>query len=234
MKFSDPGKRGRIATGLGVLEAVTWSRKDYYHFLDGVVKVAENQPADILARNLAVVRIPNQVTEKHIAENVEPLFRSKGNVRLASYFPSVNMRKTDRTTNIDSVSCLAMFGTLELQAEVHEVVDSVIERLRTLSRKSGGQFVAVDMRVEVLEKEDCQGSGDSETKSCYSPEEVALFLRKIGFDKDTTIYVTQSRWDSSLDTLKDFFPKTYTKKGKKVLDFCLLQSRNHLEMELSK
>ncbi|XP_059645488.1 protein MANNAN SYNTHESIS-RELATED 1-like [Cornus florida] len=180
--------------------------------LDGVVRVTKDQPAEISARNLAVVRVPNRVTEDHIQENIEPIFR-KGNIRLATYFPSVNMRKTTQKSNSDSVACLAMFGTLELQPEVREVVDSMVERLRALSRKSDGQFIAVDLRVDILEKKGCQGSGTHGMKSCYSPQEVALFLRNIGFDKDTTVYLTQSRWDGSLDALKDFFPKTYTKEG---------------------
>lgn len=99
-----------------------------------------------------------------------------------------------------------MFGTLELQPEVNEVVDSMVERLRTLSRKSDGQFLAVDLRVDMLENKNCQG-----TKSCFGTQEVSEFLQKIGIDKDTTIYLTQSRWDSSLNALKKFFPKTYTK-----------------------
>ncbi|KAL5153527.1 Protein MANNAN SYNTHESIS-RELATED 1 [Glycine soja] len=83
--------------------------------------------------------------------------------------------------------------------------------LRTLSRKSDGQFVAVDLRVEMLDKKGCQGRDSEKEKSCFNAQEVAVFLRKIGFEKDTTIYVTQSRWDESLDSLKDLFPKTYTK-----------------------
>ncbi|GFZ08179.1 O-fucosyltransferase family protein [Actinidia rufa] len=177
--------------------------------LDGVVRVVKHQPAEISARNLAVVRVPNRVTENHIAENIEPIFSRKGNIRLATYFPSVNMKKTEQK----------VAWTL------------------TLSRKSDGRFVAVDLRVDMLEKKGCQESGAAGAKSCYSPEEIVLFLRKIGFEKDTTVYLTQSRWDSRLDVLKDFFPKTYTvesimpvdKKGKylnsessefeKVIDF---------------
>lgn len=181
--------------------------------LDGVLKIVKHQPSEISTRNLGVVKVPNLVTEEFIAENIEPVFRTKGNIRLATYFPSVNMRKTEETSKIDSVACMAMFGSLNLQPAVREVVDSMIERLRTLSRKTNGQFVAVDLRVDILEKKGCQGSGTSRSKSCYGPQEVALFLRKIGFDKDTTLYLTQSRWDSSLDALKDFFPKTYTKEG---------------------
>ncbi|CAK9146075.1 unnamed protein product [Ilex paraguariensis] len=186
--------------------------------LDGVVSVAKYQPAEVSTRNLGAVRVPNRVTEDHIAENIEPVFREKGNIRLATYFPSVNMKKSEQKSNIDSVACLAMFGTLELQPDVHEVVDSMIERLRTLSRKSDGQFIALDLRVDILEKKGCKVNGNSGLKSCYSPEEIGLYLRKIGFNKDTTIYLTQSRWDSSLDALKDFFPKTYTKEGIMPMD----------------
>lgn len=179
--------------------------------LDGVVKVETTQPAEVSSRNLAVVKVPNRVSEDYIAENIEPVFTSKGNIRLATYFPSVNMKKTKEKSNTDSIACMSMFGTLELQPEVNEVVESMVERLRTLSSKSKGQFVAVDLRVDILEKKSCQGDSSLKSKSCYGPEEIGMFLRKIGFNKDTTLYLTQSRWDSSLDALKDLFPKTYTK-----------------------
>ncbi|KAL6585273.1 hypothetical protein OROMI_004562 [Orobanche minor] len=180
--------------------------------LDGVVKVVKSQPSELSARNLAVVKVPNRVSEGHIAEAIEPLFRTKGNIRLVTYFPSVNMKKNKEKTNTDSIACLAMFGTLEPQAEVREVVDSIIERLKTVSRKSR-QFVAIDLRIDILEKKGCHTNGGSGSKSCYGPQEIALFLKKIGFEKDTTVYVTQTKWHSSLDALKDFFPKTYTKES---------------------
>ncbi|XP_073297063.1 protein MANNAN SYNTHESIS-RELATED 2 isoform X2 [Primulina huaijiensis] len=187
--------------------------------LEGVVKVVKSQPSDVSARNLAVVKVPNRVTEEHIAENVEPVFRTKGNVRISTYFPSVNMKKTKEKTNTDSIECLAMFGTLEPQSGIREVVDSMIDRLKTASRKSNGQFVAVDLRVDILENKGChKDNGSPGSKSCYGPQEIALFLRKIGFNKDTTVYVTQTRWDSSLDALKDFFPKTYTKEAIMPMD----------------
>ncbi|KAL6568664.1 hypothetical protein OROHE_004348 [Orobanche hederae] len=180
--------------------------------LDGVVKVVKSQPSELSARNLAVVKVPNRVSEGHIAEAIEPLFRTKGNIRLVTYFPSVNMKKNKEKTNTDSIACLAMFGTLEPQAEVREVVDSIIERLKTVSRKSR-QFVAIDLRIDILEKKGCHTNGGSGSKSCYGPQEIALFLKKIGFEKDTTVYVTQTKWHSSLDALKDLFPKTYTKES---------------------
>ncbi|KAF7814673.1 protein MANNAN SYNTHESIS-RELATED 1-like [Senna tora] len=196
-----------------------WNFEDIYDIdmfmksMEGVVKVVKDFPAQISTRSLAAVKVPNRVTEDYIAEHVEPIYRNKGNIRLATYFPSINMRKEGNTGDADSVSCLAMFASLELQPEMKEVVESMVERLRTLSRNLDGQFVAVDLRVDMLDNKGCQGSDDEGGKSCYNAQEVALFLRKIGFDKDTTIYVTQSRWHSSLDSLKDMFPKTYTKEG---------------------
>ncbi|XP_021761909.1 uncharacterized protein At1g04910-like isoform X2 [Chenopodium quinoa] len=185
--------------------------------LNGVVRVVK-QPPSISTKKLAVVKVPNRVTKEHIAENIEPVFREKGNIRLATYFPSVNMKKDKTKTEIDAAACMAMFGTLELQPEVRGVVDSMVERLRTLSRKSDGRFVAVDLRVDVLEKKGCKDKSGSATKSCFNAGEIATFLRKIGFGKDTTIYLTQSRWDSSLDTLKELFPRTYTKEGIMPMD----------------
>ncbi|KAG8388468.1 hypothetical protein BUALT_Bualt02G0128900 [Buddleja alternifolia] len=179
--------------------------------LDGVVKVIKSQPSQVSPRTVAVVKVPNRVTEEYIAENIEPLFSAKGNIRIATHFPSVNMKRNREKTKTDSIACLAMFGTLEPQREIRKVIDSMIDRLRTVSRKSNGQFVAIDLRVDILEKRGCHENGGYGSKSCYSPHEIATFLRKIGFEKETTVYVTQTKWDSSLDVLKDFFPKTYTK-----------------------
>jgi len=179
--------------------------------MEAVVRVVKDLPSHISTHKIAAVKVPNRVTEDYIAKHVEPIYRSKGSVRLATYFPSINMRKAGKKSDADSVACLAMYGSLELQQETHDLVNSMVERLKTLSRKSDGQFVAVDLRVEMLDKKGCQGSDGDKEKSCFNPQEVAVFLRKIGFDRDTTIYVTQSRWDESLDSLKDLFPKTYTK-----------------------
>ncbi|XP_010276723.1 PREDICTED: uncharacterized protein At1g04910-like [Nelumbo nucifera] len=178
--------------------------------LDGVIEISKDQPAQISKGKLAVVKVPNWVTKDFIEEQIEPIFRTTGTLRLVTYFPSVNMKKTEEKKDSDSIACLAMFHTLKLQPEVHEVVDSMVGRLRTLSRKSDGQFIAVDLRVEMLESKGCQGSGK---KSCYNAQEIGEFLRKIGFSRGTTIYLTQSWWHSSFDALKEIFPNVYTKEN---------------------
>ncbi|XP_054779909.1 protein MANNAN SYNTHESIS-RELATED 1-like [Prosopis cineraria] len=180
--------------------------------MEGVVRVVKDLPDYISSRNIAAVKVPNRVTEDYIAARVEPIYRSKGNIRLATNFPSINMRKGGKKGDSDSVACLAMFGSLELQLEIHELIELIVERLRTLSQNSDGRFIAVDLRVDILDGKGCDGSSnDKQGKSCFNAQEIAVFLRKIGFDKDTTIYVTGSRWDNSLDSMKDLFPKTYTK-----------------------
>lgn len=171
-------------------------------------------PEEVSLRNMAIVKVPTRVTEDYIKEHIDPIFKSKGNIRVASYFPSVNLRKSSQDGETDPVACLAMFGSLELQPEVNAVAESMVERLRTHSRKSGGRFIAVDLRIDILEKKNCHTTGVVGSKTCYNAQEIALFLRKLGFASDTTIYLTQPRWDSSLNILKDIFPKTFTKVSK--------------------
>ncbi|KAL0562170.1 hypothetical protein IC582_002622 [Cucumis melo] len=194
-----------------------WNFEDIYDVekfigsLEGVVKVVKQLPSDISPKKISAVKVPNRVTADYISEHVEKVFKRSGNIRLATYFPSVNMKKSSTSSDGVSVPCLAMFGTLELQPEISEVIESMMERLKTLSRKSNGQFIAVDLRIEMLGENGCQEASGS--KSCYTAQDIALFLKKIGFDKDATIYLTQPRWENSLDDLKDLFPKTYTKES---------------------
>ncbi|KAL9235543.1 hypothetical protein vseg_010293 [Gypsophila vaccaria] len=188
-----------------------YDAKKFIKSLDGIVRVVKEPSTKISAKNLAVVKVPARVTKDVIAESIEPEYKKKGNVRLATYFPSPNMKKTDDKSKIDSVACMAMFESLVLQPKIRGVVDSMVERLRTMSPKSDGHFIAVDFKVDLLEKKGCQESSGS--KTCFDANDVAIFLRKIGYGKDTTIYVTESRWNNSLSALKELFPNTYTKEG---------------------
>nr|VDD61019.1 unnamed protein product [Brassica oleracea] len=176
--------------------------------LESVVKVVKKLPSHVSLRDIAIVKIPTRVAEDYIKEHIDPIFKSKGNIRVTTYFPSVNLRKSSLDGETDPVSCLAMFGSLELQPGVSDLVESMIQRLK----KSGGRFVAIDLRVEVLEKKNCRETGAVGSKTCYNAQEIALFLRKLGFESDTTIYLTQPRWESRLNILKDIFPKTFTKE----------------------
>ncbi|ONK69556.1 uncharacterized protein A4U43_C05F24220 [Asparagus officinalis] len=195
-----------------------WNFEDVYDIekfmknLDGVVKIVKELPAEVTAGKPAVVRVPNRVSEDFITKNIEPIFRTKSYLRLAIVFPSINLRQREKQSNdLDSTSCLAMFGSLELKPEIQGVADTMVQRLRTLSRKSDGRFVAVDLRVDALEQKGCKESGSNGRKNCYSAHEVSDFLKRVGFDGDTTVYLTQTWWHDSLNILKENFPKTYTK-----------------------
>ncbi|KAG7649289.1 unnamed protein product [Arabidopsis thaliana] len=197
--------------------------------LESVVKVVRKLPSHVSLRDIAIVKVPTRVAEAYIKEHIDPIFKSKGNIRVTTYFPSVNLRKSSQGAETDPVSCLAMFGSLELQPAVNELVESMIQRLKTHSKKSGGRFIAIDLRVEILEKKNCHETGAVGSKTCYNAQEIALFLRKLGFDSDTTIYLTQPRWESSLNILKDIFPKTYTKEAIMPSD----KKSKYLELENS-
>lgn len=178
--------------------------------LDGIIKIAkEDQPAEVSVGNLTTAKVPNRVSEAYIATNIEPLIKNiNGNLRLETQFPPSAMTNAKEFDYLDSLSCLAMFGSLELQPALKQVIDLMVERLRGLSR---GQFIAVDLRVEMLEKEECQEIGDGRTKWCLNAKAIGDFLRKIGFHRNTTIYLTQSKWHSMLHPLRNFYPNTYTK-----------------------
>ncbi|GJU75161.1 hypothetical protein Tco_1272231 [Tanacetum coccineum] len=64
------------------------------------------------------------------------------------------MKKSDNDKN--SIGCVAMYGSLELQPDVQQMVDSMVKRLNSLSRKSDRQFVVVDLRLDMLDKRGCQ------------------------------------------------------------------------------
>ncbi|GFY80518.1 O-fucosyltransferase family protein [Actinidia rufa] len=129
----------------GALEKI-YNEKRFVKSLDGIVRIAKDLPPELSVEKLIVVRVPNRVSEAYIATNIEPLFKTKGNLSLETHFPSSTMMNAKEFEYFDSLSCLAMFGTLELQSELKEVIGLMAERLRALSQKSNGQFVAVDLR----------------------------------------------------------------------------------------
>ncbi|KAK7329118.1 hypothetical protein VNO77_23264 [Canavalia gladiata] len=187
--------------------------QNFINRLGGLVRVTRTQPAQVSNRNPPKVKVPNRVSEDYIAKKVKPIFKAKGIVKIESYFPSVNSTMAVNKKSLDSFACQAMFGTLKLQSDLHEVVDSMVQKLQTWSQKSNGQFIAVDLRTRMLERER-HIKYYTRRKLGYQAQEIGEFLKKIGFNQETTvIYVTQTKWNPDLDTLKDIFPKTYTKES---------------------
>ena len=178
--------------------------------LDGLVRVTSSQPTQISNTNLPTIRVPNGVSEDYIVKKLLPIYKAKGIVKIESYFPSVGTIMARNNMNLDSIACQAMFGTLQLRSEIQEVVDSVVQKLQTLSHNLNGSFIAVDLRTQVFAKE-CHKRDDKGRKLCYKAQEIGEFLKKIGFGQETVIYVTLTKWSADLDALRDIFPKTYTK-----------------------
>ncbi|KAK8952634.1 hypothetical protein KSP40_PGU019487 [Platanthera guangdongensis] len=159
-----------------------YDAEKFMRTLDGVINIVKELPLEAVSRKPAVVRVPNRPTEEFIVKNIEPIFRSSGYLRLATYFTSIN-RKSREKKNADlDLACLAMFGSLEVNLEIQEVVGNMTQRLRTLNRKSDSRFVAVDLRTDVLEKKVCNQKGIEGRRFCYNAQEIAEFLKKAGFD----------------------------------------------------
>ncbi|RDY04503.1 hypothetical protein CR513_11776 [Mucuna pruriens] len=179
--------------------------------LEGLVRVTRTLPAQVSNGNPPIVKVPNRVSQDYIEKKVKPLYKAKGLVKIESYFSSVYPTMVGNKS-LDSLACQAMFGTLQLQSEIEEVVDSMVQKLQTWSQNSNGQFIAVDLRTEMLGRE-CRRKYVTGRKLCYQAQEIGEFLKKIGFSPETTvIYVTQTKWNPDLDALRNIFPKTYTKE----------------------
>ncbi|CAM8923291.1 unnamed protein product [Rhodiola kirilowii] len=188
-----------------------YDAKKFIQSLSGVINVMKKQPAESPHAGHPVVKVPNRVSTDYIKTHIEPKFRANGNLNIVTYFPAVNMRKENKSNELDTIACLAMFGSLHLRPEVEELVDSMVEKLRVFSDKPDGRFISLDLRVEMLDKKGCRSSEDNTRKSCYNAVETSQFLKNIGVSKDTTIYLTQTVWHNSLDALRSSFPKLYTK-----------------------
>ncbi|XP_017244810.1 protein MANNAN SYNTHESIS-RELATED 2-like isoform X2 [Daucus carota subsp. sativus] len=186
--------------------------------LNGTVNIAYHQPPELSAKKLPIARIPSVISEGYVTANIEPIFKRKGYLKIETYFPTPYMTKVDGMNNMNSVSCMVAFEALQLQAGLKEFIDSVLEKLHTLSQESHGRFIAVDWRAEMLGTKRCQGTTATEKKNCFSAQEIGQFLNKIGFEKNTTIYLTQDGWHNSLDALTNIFPNTYTKESLIPLD----------------
>lgn len=98
--------------------------------MNGVIKIANTQPAEVSGEKPTLAMVPNGASEEYVTSKIEPLFNRKGNLKLVTYFPTSTMTNLEITKYMNSVSCLAVFEALQLQAGLQEVVDSMLESLR--------------------------------------------------------------------------------------------------------
>ncbi|XP_071685922.1 protein MANNAN SYNTHESIS-RELATED 1-like [Rutidosis leptorrhynchoides] len=178
--------------------------------MKGVIQIERRKNPETFAQKLASVKVPYNANRNYIMTNIEPLFQTTRNIRVITYFPSVSMKQGKVEKDMNPHSCWAVFEALRLKPELQEVVDSVVGRLR--SREPNGQFVAIDYKSEMLGTSTCRSNANKGMKNCYNPVEIAQFLQRIGYPRDTLIYVTQSKMDRSLRSFKDLYGNTFTKE----------------------
>ncbi|CAA0821442.1 O-fucosyltransferase family protein [Striga hermonthica] len=172
--------------------------------LSGVVPVEKALPVKLLYSRLPIVQVPEQVSEEFISSKIMPVYLSKRNLKIFTYFTSSAKVNGSVNQQSNAYQCLAMFESLKLQPWLQKLADSMVGTLRSLSMTMGGRFLVVDFRVEMLGQLACMDS-------CLSAQEIGMFLEKIGFHPNTTIYLTQTGWHNSLDALRSIFPNTFIK-----------------------
>ncbi|KAJ8568081.1 hypothetical protein K7X08_020803 [Anisodus acutangulus] len=197
-----------------------YDTKRFMTSLDGTIEVVKDPPMEASKVNITNIKVPLTATKDFIASKIQPIFKSKGNLMLSTDLSSSTLAKAkeiikkdnvkiDQNVKMDPYACLAIFGSLELQQELNHLVSTMVGTLRSLSYKTNGQIVAVDMKVESLASM-CKGNV-MKSKHCFNAKEIGEFLKKIGFQRHATIYLTQSVWHSSLDDFRKMFPNTFTK-----------------------
>lgn len=193
--------------------------------LNGVIPVVKSDypPFDktIGKKGITTVRVSNRVSKEFIEENIKPLFNRHRKLRIISYFTSTAVAAADAAATLESVQkpkymapydCLVMFGSLELKPDLQKLVESMARTLQHLgtSANSFGKFVAVDWNFEEFRKKGCQKNVNNSSE-CFDGKQIGLFLKKMGFERDTAVYLTQITWHQSLNSLREHFPNTFTK-----------------------
>nr|XP_033516392.1 protein MANNAN SYNTHESIS-RELATED 1-like [Nicotiana tomentosiformis] len=150
------------------------------------------------ATDLYIIRVNGAfLFESHSADNIK-VTGAPGELR----------RKMKENSNIDFTACV--LETLELQLKVKGVVESIVEHFSTFSRKSNRQLITIDVRIVILENKGCQGNCASRSKSCYGPQDTALYFRYIGFTKDTSALIMLKAMrdieQSAYDNAKSLWP----------------------------
>lgn len=192
--------------------------------LNGIIQVVKSDypPFDktIGKKVITTVRVSNRVSKEFIEENIKPLFNRHRKLRIISYFTSTALA-VDAAATLETVQkpkymapydCLVMFGSLELKPELQKLVESMARTLQHLgtSSNSFGKFVAVDWNFEEFTKNGCQKNVNNSSE-CFDGKQIGLFLKKMGFERDTAIYLTQITWNQNLNSLREHFPNTFTK-----------------------
>lgn len=184
--------------------------------LQNIVRVVGRLPDDMSSVAPTPLTIPYRVTPDYIDEHVRPIFNQKVVIILESFTPNVNSKEKEReNAELEAVRCLVMYKALRFHSQLIKLGGRILNRMREAGEMADGHFIALDLRVDLLQRKGCNGNiselNISKSK-CVSTVEVGKFLKELGFPAYTAIYLTQSRWDPSLDPLREYFPNVYTKE----------------------
>ncbi|MCO5574267.1 hypothetical protein L7F22_028049 [Adiantum nelumboides] len=177
--------------------------------LNGVVQVVASLPAEWKRVKPEIVKVPYKVTQEYIEDRVSPVFSEKRVIQVTSVHSTSSPVKDPFTEEMQAIRCLVTYSALQFHPKVKELGEQAVSSLREVS--GSDHFIAVDLRVDLLNHIGCRQPENSRSKRCFDASDVATFLRRVGFSSGVPIYITQSTWDQSLDALRDMFPKVYTK-----------------------
>ncbi|MCO5598984.1 hypothetical protein L7F22_053083 [Adiantum nelumboides] len=177
--------------------------------LSGVVQVMASLPAEWKRVKPEIVKVPYKVTPEYIEDRVSPVFSEKRVIQVTSMQSTSSPVKDPSTEEMQAIRCLVTYSALQFHPRVKELGEQAVSSLREVS--GSDHFIAVDLRVDLLNQIGCRQPETSRSKRCFDASDVATFLRRVGFSSGVPIYITQSTWDQSLDALRDMFPKVFTK-----------------------
>ncbi|CAM8972022.1 unnamed protein product [Rhodiola kirilowii] len=127
---------------------------DVEHFtsvLKGHVEVVSMLPEELMkAYNHSMNNIPNikvqaWATVNHYLEEVYPLLRKHGVIRIA---PFANRLSMSVPPHIQFLRCLANYKALRFSNSISTLAKKVVSRMIDNSSKTGGQYVSVHLRFE--------------------------------------------------------------------------------------
>nr|GME05266.1 protein MANNAN SYNTHESIS-RELATED 1-like [Ipomoea batatas] len=91
---------------------------------------------------------------------------------------------------------------------------STKEQMRMSPYGCLGTFDTLMLIVETMPQSSdssCPLDNTTGIKHCFDAKEITHFLKKIGFENGTTIYLTLNGWHTSIEHLTKVFPNTFTK-----------------------
>jgi hypothetical protein len=181
--------------------------------LSDVVRVVGRIPDDVRAITPTVIKMPCKVTSEYIREMVAPILKKNMFIQLKVTTSTLCLRAEGPSDeDMEAIRCLVTYESLKFHPQVQKLGERVVSRVREAGEPSGGRFVAIYLHADALKQKGCVQSDESKrNKKCFDAYDVGTFLKGLGFSSHTAIYLTESRWDRSLDPLKEIFPKVFTK-----------------------